>query len=172
MMKFILAAALTSLAFTACSKDAGITTPTSNEAASSVVISQARLRPPLPGQTIAAGYFTLQSESADKLLAVSSDVSERIELHNHINDGGVMRMRRLEGGVAIPAGGQIEFKPGGYHIMLFDAKMTDQTEDVALTFKFETAGDVTIIADVMTGASYGSGKAKDEDVKKSYGSGH
>jgi len=83
-----------------------------------------------------------------------------------------MRMRRGEGGVVIPAGGQIEFKPRGYHVMLFDAQITDKTEDVALTFEFETADDITIIADIMTGASYGSGEAKGKDDKKSYGSGH
>jgi len=94
MMKFILAVALTSLTLIACSEDTSITSGAPNTAAASVVVSQARVRRPLPGQKIAAGYFTLDSKSGDKLLAIKSPVSERIELHNHINDGGVMRMRR------------------------------------------------------------------------------
>jgi copper(I)-binding protein len=149
---------------------------------SAVEISEARVRPPLPGQKIAAGYFTLESAAGDRLLAVTTPASARVELHNHINDGGVMRMRRIDGGVDIPAGGSIEFKPGSYHIMLFDAKITPQSEDIALTFDFETAEDVTIIADIMSSEAYGSGgadkasrgsgEAKGEEDKKAYGSGH
>lgn len=185
---YILAAFTSLLALSACSNEAaefdGSPRATS-AAAATVVISEARIRPPLPGQKIAAGYFTLNSESGDKLLAVSSDVSARVELHHHINDGGIMRMRRLEAPVLIPAGGRVEFKPGGYHIMLFDAQITEQTQDVALTFDFETADNVTIIAEIMTGSSsygsgnadnsgtsHGSGETKGEEDKKSYGSGH
>jgi len=97
-----------------------------------------------------------------------------------------MRMRRVDGGIDIPAGGDVIFEPGGFHIMLFDAAIPADAQDIALTFDFETADDVTIIADIMTGAktygseshgsdskgsdSKGSGAAKGE--KKSHGSGH
>ncbi len=144
-----------------------------------VEISQARVRPPLPGQNIAAGYFTLTSEKGDRLLAVTSPASPRVEIHQHTeNDAGVLRMRKINGGVVIPAGGQVEFKPGHYHAMIFDVNISDQSEDLALTFDFETAEDVTIIAEIMRGPSYGSGaspdapKTDETQDKKSYGSGH
>jgi copper(I)-binding protein len=35
---------------------------------------------------------------------------------------GIMRMRALDQGIEIPAGGKIEFKPGGYHIMFIGLK--------------------------------------------------
>ncbi len=35
---------------------------------------------------------------------------------------GVMRMREVTGGLAIPAGGSVELKPGGLHIMFVDLK--------------------------------------------------
>jgi len=161
----------------ACSNE---TAPSSHESqlSSAVEISNARIRPPLPGQKIAAGYFKLESTKGDKLLAVTSSASSRVELHNHINDSGVMRMRRVDSGVSIPAGGFVEFNPGGYHVMLFDAQVTDQTETILLTFDFENADDVTVVADIMSGnhsasgSPQGSGHTKGEDDKKSYGSGH
>lgn len=169
-MKYYIIAGLL-LTLGACSNEAAI--PRHKGGLSSAVeISNARVRPPLPGQKIAAGYFTLTSAKGDRLLSVTSPASPRVELHNHINDAGVLRMRRIDGGVVIPVGGQIEFKPGHFHVMLFDAMITEQSEDVALTFDFEHADDVTIIADIMTSQSHGSGQTSGEDDKKTYGSGH
>ena len=146
-----------------------------NHASPEIVISDARVRPPLPGRNITAGYFSLNSNQSDRLIAVSSPASGRIELHTHIDDDGIMRMRRIDGGIEIKAGEDIVFEPGGFHIMLFDADISPETEDVALTFDFETAPDVTIIADIMSpNAGYGSGHGSDSGSKQGheYGSGH
>ena len=143
-----------------------------NHGEPNIVISDARVRLPLPGRNITAGYFQLSSDQADTLLAVSSPLSGRTELHNHIDDGGIMRMRRVEGGIDIPAGGDVIFKPGGFHVMLFDAQITEDTKDIALTFDFEHAPDVTVIADIMTGVnSHGSdGHGSDSKGSDSHGS--
>ncbi len=37
-------------------------------------------------------------------------------------DGGVMKMRPVEGGLEIKPGETVTFKPGGYHVMLVDLK--------------------------------------------------
>ena len=82
--------------------------------------------------------------SADKLVAASSTLSQRVELHTHTMDNGVMRMRPVEA-IEIPAGSMTELKSGGYHIMMFDVKsMPEKGSTVPLTLTFENAGDVQI----------------------------
>lgn len=55
--------------------------------------------------------------AAAALVGVETPAAERAELHTHVMDGDVARMRRLEE-VALPAGGRVAFAPGGLHVML------------------------------------------------------
>ena len=119
-----------------------------SHAGEGIVISDARVRPPLPGRTMAAGYFTLSNHGpADKLLSVSSPVSDRVELHTHLKEDGIMKMRRVDG-VELPAGKDVVFKPGGYHVMFFGSTITPEDTDISLTLTFETADPVTLIAEI------------------------
>ena len=181
-MRLIFGLFLSCAALSGCSGETSLPSTNSVEVeatgtTSTIIVSNAQIRPPLPGQNIAAAYFRLDSEVGDKLVSVSSPVSDRVEIHNHIDDKGILRMRKVTDGVVIPANGSAEFVPGGYHVMLFGAAIKDGTTDVALTLSFETGADVTVIADVV-GASnddhkaYGSGVHHGEDNKKSHGSGH
>ena len=84
--------------------------------------------------------------SADKLVAASSALSQRVELHTHSMDNGVMKMRPVEV-IEIPANSMTELKSGGYHIMMFDVKtMPEKGSSVPLTLTFENAGKVQIEA--------------------------
>lgn len=68
----------------------------------------------------AAAYFTISGgPTADRLINVSSPVVIRIELHESTESGGVMSMKPITGGIDVPAGGKVEFKPGGRHAMLY-----------------------------------------------------
>jgi periplasmic copper chaperone A len=68
----------------------------------------------------AAAYFTVHGgPQDDRLLNVSSSVVIRIELHESMASGGMASMKPIEGGIPVPAGSTIEFKPGGRHAMLF-----------------------------------------------------
>lgn len=69
---------------------------------------------------VAGGFFTVVNtgNAADRLLRVESPIAKRIEIHEMRNAGGVMRMRQIKDGLTVPAHGQLEFKPGGYHLML------------------------------------------------------
>lgn len=73
---------------------------------------------------VAGGFLTVVNDggSADRLLRIETDAAQRVEIHQMRNDGGVMRMRALPDGVAVPAHGRVEFKPGGYHLMLIQPK--------------------------------------------------
>ena len=79
------------------------------------------VRAPIPGRSNTAAYITLNnaSDSDWALVSVSTDQAARVELHQHSEDGGMMRMRKVDS-VTIAAGRSMELMPGGYHLMLFD----------------------------------------------------
>jgi copper(I)-binding protein len=64
-----------------------------------------------------------------------SDAAATVELHTHINDDGVMRMRQVED-IAIPAGGETVLQPGGLHLMLIGLHQPLQPGD-SLTLELE-----------------------------------
>lgn len=96
---------------------------------------------------VGAGYLTVENKgkAADRLVSVGADVSAKVEIHEMAVIDGVMRMRALDKGIEIPAGGKVEFKPGGYHIMFIGLKQPfakDTTFKGTLTF--EKAGTVGV----------------------------
>jgi len=113
-----------------------------------IEISNARINPPLPGQTTGVAFFRLDNHGTeDRLLAVTSPISGRVELHNHTEEDGVMKMRRVDG-VDLPHGAVVELKPGSYHVMMFDTELSVGDEAV-LTLDFETREDLTVVAPVV-----------------------
>lgn len=83
---------------------------------------QAWARATAPQQKVGGAYVTLTSPADDWLVGVSSPIAGRAEVHEMQMDGNVMRMREVEGGLALPAGKVVALAPGGYHIMLMDLK--------------------------------------------------
>ena len=70
------------------------------------------------------------------------------ELHNHIMENGIARMRRVDA-IDVPAGNSVTLKPGGYHLMLTDLKAPLKEGDlVKLTLVFEKAGEIEVEATV------------------------
>ena len=121
-----------------------------------IEISNARINPPLPGQTTGVAFMRLDNYGDDdRLLAITSPVSGRIELHTHLNEDGVMKMRRVDG-VDLPHGEAAELKPGGFHVMLFETTAALGDEAV-LTLDFEKADDLTVVAPVVIRGEMTSG---------------
>ena len=121
-----------------------------------IEISNARINPPLPGQTTGVAFLRLDNYGdSDRLLAITSTVSGRIELHTHLNEDGIMKMRRVEG-IALPHGEAVELKPGGFHVMLFETTAVLGDEAV-LTLDFETADDLTVVAPIIMRGEMASG---------------
>ena len=89
-------------------------------ATAALAVSNATLRLNPNAAAPSAAYFTLTGGAADATLvsARSPDVG-RIELHESKMEGGLMTMAPL-GEVPVPAGGSVEFRQGGKHLMLFD----------------------------------------------------
>ena len=104
-----------------------------------------------------SAYFTLQSSGGPQRLAgLSSPRIERIELHDSRMEGGVMRMGPLSG-TSFPPGGTLEFAPGGKHAMLFGIDPAVKAGSrVPITFRFDTAPEVTVQAEVR---AFGTGHA-------------
>ncbi len=79
----------------------------------------------------------------DRLVSASSPASAKVELHVHINDGGVMKMREVPG-YDVPAKGAFELKPGGAHLMFMDIKRPfKEGEKVPVKLRFEKAGELS-----------------------------
>lgn len=102
------------------------------------------------GAKVGAGYLTIRNTgtTADTLLSVETPVAARGEIHDmNMTDEGVMRMRRLADGIEIPAGGTVELKPGGKHLMLMELKqplVAGSTVSVKLIFKSGVSGEVEL----------------------------
>ncbi len=94
------------------------------------------LHPPVAGRDVAVAYFELANRSASDIAldAVTSERVRAIEIHTHIHDGEMLRMRRLPS-VPVPAGSTVRFEPGGHHLMLF-GYAAGETGAVPMTLHF------------------------------------
>jgi copper(I)-binding protein len=103
-----------------------------------------------PKGALAGGcYVTLTAGANDRLVAVETAAATRAEIHTMSMDGGVMRMRKLADGVALPAGKPVALKPGAEHLMLIGPKIAlTPGAKVALTLRFKSAAPVTVSAPV------------------------
>ena len=98
-----------------------------------------------------AAYMTLNNTvaTADRLIEASSPVAARTEMHTHIIEGDIMRMRAVEG-VDLPPGEAVEFQPGGLHVMLIGLKgPLQEGQSFPLTLNFAEAGAVTVEVKVL-----------------------
>ncbi|MCH7678699.1 copper chaperone PCu(A)C [candidate division KSB1 bacterium] len=92
-------------------------------------------------------YLTIVNEGgiADRLIAIQTEVAEVVEFHETRKQGDMMMMQRLEGAIEIPADGQVEFKPGGLHIMLIGLKRSlNPGERFGITLEFDKSGEVAV----------------------------
>jgi copper(I)-binding protein len=106
-------------------------------AAKGLEITRAWSRPAVAG-TNGVGYLTIANHAAraDAVTAFESPVAARVEMHGMSMAGGVMSMSKVDK-VALPAGGQAQFAPNGYHLMLVGLTRTLKVGDrVPLTVTF------------------------------------
>ncbi|MDO6513645.1 MULTISPECIES: copper chaperone PCu(A)C [unclassified Neptuniibacter] len=111
---------------------------TAIHASADVTIENPYARAVPPGQMNSASFMVIHNtdSKAVSLLSASSSVAETVELHNHINEDGIMKMRQVDQ-IKLPAEGKVSLQPGGYHVMLIGLKqdLVEGTEiDMTLTF--------------------------------------
>ena len=130
-------------------------------AAGAIKIENAYTRATVPGQQVAGGFMKIENKgAADQLISASSPAAGEVQLHEMAMDGNVMKMRQVKD-IAVPAGGAVELKPGGLHLMFMNIKAplaAGQTVPVKL--KFAKAGEVEVKMPVNAmGAGAGHGGA-------------
>ncbi|MBL1431125.1 MAG: copper chaperone PCu(A)C [Robiginitomaculum sp.] len=140
IIKIFLAGAL--LIIVSCSESV-LTSP-------DITVSEAWVRMPPKGRDIAAGYLVLNnSGSKDTLLSVSSPIAHTVEVHQHLMADGMMQMQEVSE-LAIPANGEVVFKSGGYHLMMFGVTDVELGQEAELVFVFEKSGTKTVTATIRS----------------------
>ncbi len=91
------------------------------------------------------------ADGNDTLIAARTSVAETVELHEHIHDKGVMRMREVKGGLPITSEQPLEMRPGGLHIMLLGLKgpLVSGTE-IELSLEFASGKTVALMVPVVS----------------------
>ena len=108
-------------------------------AADNVTLGDPYVRLVPPGQNV-TGAFVVFKNSDDKdhkVVKADSAAAKVAELHTHVNEGGMMKMRPVKD-IEIKAKSETALQPGGLHIMLIDLKQAlKEGENVAITVTFE-----------------------------------
>lgn len=91
--------------------------------ADALQIREGYVREMPPGQSTSAAFMKIANATSRPVAIVAAicDAAQATELHAHRQVDGAVRMdlvRRL----VIPAKGQVELMPGGYHLMLINLK--------------------------------------------------
>lgn len=96
--------------------------------------------------------LVMMADGADRLVRAETPVAERVELHEHIKDQGVMRMREVDGGFKLDSNTPLHMKPGGYHIMLLGLTGSlDAGSEFPLTLHFESGLVIDLKVPVLAG---------------------
>ncbi|MBW7883206.1 MAG: copper chaperone PCu(A)C [Caldilineaceae bacterium] len=117
-----------------------------------VTVVDARSRAVPPTAQTGAAFLTVLNglEQPIRLTAAASDVAESVELHETVDENGVMKMIPHPEGFEIPAGGALELKPGAKHVMLIGLQQQLSAGDsFVLTLTFDLADPVTLTVPVM-----------------------
>lgn len=109
-------------------------------AQTNVQVEDVWVRGTVAQQKATGAFMRLTAQQNARLLAIESPVAGVVEIHEMAMDNNVMKMRSMPG-LDLAAGRPVEFKPGGYHVMLMDLKQPVKAGDtVPLTLVFEDAG--------------------------------
>jgi len=129
-------------------------------APAAMVAADAWCRATPPAAPSAGCYVTLTAKADDRLVGVDTAAADHGEIHTMDMAGGVMRMRRLADGLALPAGKPVALKPGSFHIMVIGPKRQLKAgEVVPLALRFAKAPPVSLkvpVRDAIAAVSHGA----------------
>jgi copper(I)-binding protein len=115
-----------------------------------IEVSEATVRL-LSSEMPAAGYMTIRNNgnTADRLVGVTSDDAQHLMLHQSSVDANGIASMKMVMSIDLPAGQQVELKPGSFHIVLSGLKEGLKAGDmVTLHLQFEQAGTIDVSAQV------------------------
>ncbi|MBA6415391.1 copper chaperone PCu(A)C [Colwellia sp. 6M3] len=111
-----------------------------------ISVEDGYVRESIPGTSISSAYMTIKNLSSTdtRLVSASSEVSERIEIHQHTMVDGLMRMRQRDY-VDILANNSTVFQPSGFHLMIFNLKEPLKAkEKVIITLHFDNQSSLEV----------------------------
>jgi copper(I)-binding protein len=117
-----------------------------------VAVADAQFRPPLGATGIGVGYFTIRSDKADRIVAVTSPEADSIEIHASVTEGGNVSMQKLDG-VDLPAGETVRFEPGGMHLMVFSPRHSVEALTFPITIELQSGARQTAPFKVIKGGA-------------------
>ena len=127
---------------------------------SGIKIENAWARATPGGAKTAAVYMKVDNgtDSADRLTGGSTTVASKVQVHEMKVVNNVMKMREVEGGLAVPAKGSVTLKPGSYHVMLIGLDHPlKEGDSVPLKLIFAKAGTISVDVPVKASDSKPSG---------------
>ncbi len=127
-----------------------------------------------PGTTTSAIYLTLMNRSPSdiSLSAATTEVTDRVELHTHAHQNGVMKMQQVSE-LKIPANGQAQLKPHGDHIMLFNlASPLKAGETISVELNFTNGVTKTLEIPVLKNPPMSDTKTEQHQHKKDTSTAH
>ncbi len=117
-----------------------------NVQAQDIWVENSYVRATIPGTSVSSVYMDIINKSSDgvRLIGASSNVSSRIEIHEHTIAEGLMKMRKRDS-IDINAHDKVSLKPSGYHLMIFDlAQLLKPSEQVTMTLHFANQKSVKV----------------------------
>lgn len=110
-----------------------------------ITVKEPHARATIGQAKVSAAYMTIETTAGpDRLVAATSPVAGTVELHTHLHEGGVMKMRQVQA-IELAPGKPAVLETGGYHIMMLDLKQPLKAgETIPLTLTFEKAGKVEV----------------------------
>lgn len=125
--------------------------------AGDITVSNAWARASAGMARAGAAFLTITNNGSteDRVISAQSPVSDRAELHTHIKDGDVMRMRQVED-IPVHAGQTVTLQPGGLHVMFMGLHDGfKEGESFPLTLTFEKAGPVETTVTILGAGAMG-----------------
>ncbi|MBK8247499.1 MAG: copper chaperone PCu(A)C [Gemmatimonadetes bacterium] len=105
----------------------------------------------VPAGRATTGMFVLLKNAGPterRVLSGKADVGDTLELHEMKRDNGMMRMSPVPA-IVVPANGEVDLRPGGFHLMLFGLKKPLAVGDtVRATLTLDDGSEVRLVAPV------------------------
>ena len=119
---------------------------------SNIEIKDAYVRATPPGLVNSAAFMKVENNTSENISIVkaTSNLAKNVELHTHDMKDGVMRMYQVPK-IDIPKNGQVELKPGGFHVMLIGLNNPLKKGKIAtLSLEFSNGETKTIQAPIKS----------------------
>jgi len=118
-----------------------------------VMVANPWVREAPPTAAALGGFMVLMNHTNKPavLMGATSPAAEEVQLHRSVMEGGMMKMLHQHM-IEIPANGQVEFKPGDYHLMLMKPKQVLKAGDkIEITLQFKDGTSLPATFEVRSG---------------------